>query len=130
MAYGSQYLIFERFAMMFKGRKVSRYYYVVGILLAPNARIIQQNIYKMELRLGGDHGKDTFTFIACLITQFEDPLEEPHVLEFQIGEVRKTQGSCFCRRWKTRRGTYIYESKGRRGLYGSLQSRRCIVTTF
>jgi hypothetical protein len=46
-----------------------------------------KNIEKMELTLGGDHGKGAFTFIACLIVRFEDPSEEPQVLEFQIGEI-------------------------------------------
>jgi hypothetical protein len=52
-----------------------------------------KKIGKMELTLGGDHGKGAFTFIACLIIQFEDPLEEPQVLEFQIGEINSEKDS-------------------------------------
>jgi hypothetical protein len=52
-----------------------------------------KNVEKMELTLGGDHGKGTFTFIACLIVRFEDPSEEPQVLEFQIGEIDSEKDS-------------------------------------
>jgi hypothetical protein len=50
-------------------------------------------IGKMELTLGGDHGKRAFTSIACLIIRFEDPLEEPQLLEFQIGEIDSNKDS-------------------------------------
>jgi hypothetical protein len=52
-----------------------------------------KNIEKMELRLGRDHGKGVFTFIACLIVRFEDPSEEPQVLEFQIGKIDSEKDS-------------------------------------
>ncbi len=55
--------------------------------------LFRKNIDKMELTLGGDHGKGAFTFIACLIVRFEDPLEEPQVLEFQIGEIDSEKDS-------------------------------------
>jgi hypothetical protein len=69
----------------------------------------------MKLTLRGDHGKDVFTFIACIIIQFEDPLEELQVLEFQIGKIDSEKDSMeliLLLVEKNRRGNYIYESKG------------------
>jgi hypothetical protein len=45
------------------------------------------NITKCELSLGENHGKGAFTFLAVLFVRYQDPLEPPTILEFQIGEM-------------------------------------------
>jgi hypothetical protein len=96
-AYGSQYVKFETFTKTFKGRKVLYSYRDITVLLEfylpQMLGSFNKTIDKMELTLGGDHGKGAFTFIACLIIRFEDPLEEPQVLEFQIGEIDSEKDS-------------------------------------
>ncbi len=127
-AYGSQYVTFEIFTKTFKGRKVLYSYRDITVLLEfylpQMLGSFNKAIDKMELTLGGDHGKGAFTFIACLIIRFEDPLEEPQVLEFQIGEIdsaKRLNGVAVAAGGKTRRRAYIYEAKGRRRLaiYGA-----------
>jgi hypothetical protein len=90
-AYRSQYVTFETFMKTLNGRKVLYSYRNVTMLLEfylpQMLGSFSKNIEKMELTLGGDHGKGAFTFIACQIVRFEDPSEEPQVLEFQIGEI-------------------------------------------
>jgi hypothetical protein len=65
-----------------------RYHCVAGVLLAARmAGSFNKKIDKMELTLGGDHGKGAL-FIACLIiVRFENLLEEAQVLEFQISKI-------------------------------------------
>ena len=46
----------------------------------------KKEINKLELTLGGDHGKGAFTLLACLIIRFTDALD-PQVMEFQIREI-------------------------------------------
>jgi hypothetical protein len=81
VAYGSQYVTFETFTKTFKGRKVLYSYRDITVLLEfylpQMLGSINKNVKKMELTLGRDHGKGAFTFIACLIIHFKDPLEEP-----------------------------------------------------
>ena len=96
-AYGSQYVTFETFTKTFSGKKVLYSYRDITVLLKFYLPQIvgsfNKTIHKMDLTLGGDHGKGAFTFIACLIIRFEDPLEEPQVLEFQIGEIDSEKDS-------------------------------------
>jgi hypothetical protein len=96
-AYGSQYVTFKTFTKSFNGRKVLYSYRDITVLLEFYLRQLlgsfNKKINKMELTLGGDHGKGAFTFIACLIVWFEDPLEAPQVLEFQIGKIDSEKDS-------------------------------------
>jgi hypothetical protein len=70
-AYGSQYVTFKTFTKSFNGRKVLYSYRDITVLLEFYLRQLlgsfNKKINKMELTLGGDHGKGAFTFIACLI---------------------------------------------------------------
>jgi hypothetical protein len=96
-AYGLQYVIFETFTKTLNRRKVLYSYRDVTMLLEfylpQMLGSFSKKIDKMELTLGGNHGKGAFTFIACLIARFEDPSEEPQVLEFQIGEIDSKKDS-------------------------------------
>jgi hypothetical protein len=75
-AYGSQYVMFEMFTKTFKGRKVLYSYRDITVLLEfylpQMLGSFNKNVKKMELTLGGDHGKGPFTFIACLIVCLVD----------------------------------------------------------
>jgi hypothetical protein len=97
VAYGSQYVTFETFTKTFNGRKVLYLYRDITLLLKfylpQMLGSFNKKIDKMEMTLGGHHGKGAFTFIACLILPFEDPLEELQVLEFQIGEIDSEKDS-------------------------------------
>jgi hypothetical protein len=46
----------------------------------------KKEIDKLELTLGGDHGRGAFTFLGCLIIRYTDG-SDPQVMEFQIGEI-------------------------------------------
>jgi hypothetical protein len=89
--YGSQYVTFERFTKTFNRRKVLYSYRDITMLLEfylpQMLGSFIKKIDKRELTLGGDRNTGAFTFIACLIVRFEDPSEEPQVLEFQIGKI-------------------------------------------
>ena len=95
--YGSQYVTFETFTKTFNGKKaLYSFRNIVTLLefyLPQMLGSFNKNIENTELTLGGDHGKGAFTFIACLIICFEDPLEEAHVLEFQIGKIHSEKDS-------------------------------------
>ena len=49
------------------------------------------DIYKIEICLGGDHGKGKFTFTALVIIRYKQPIgnkeKKPNILEFQIGQI-------------------------------------------
>jgi hypothetical protein len=96
-AYGSQYVTFKTFTKSFNGRKVLYLYRDITVLLEfylPQLLgSFSKKIDKMELTLGGDHGKGAFAFIACLIVRLDNPSEAPQVLEFQIGEIDSEKDS-------------------------------------
>jgi hypothetical protein len=96
-AYRLQYVTFDTFTKNFNGNKALYSYWDITMLLEfylpQMLGSFNKKINKMKLTLGGDHGKGYYTFIACLIVQFDDPLEEPQVLEFQIGEIDSEKDS-------------------------------------
>jgi len=49
----------------------------------------QQDIEKVEVCLGGDHGKGKFTFIALVIVRYKAALikQDDKIFEFQIGQI-------------------------------------------
>jgi hypothetical protein len=89
-AYGSSYVEYETFTETFKGKKVLYSFRDVSKLfdfyLPEMLESFKKEIDKLELTLGGDHGKGAFTFLACLIIRFTDG-SDPKVMEFQIGEI-------------------------------------------
>ena len=58
------------------------------------------SIERLEMLLGGDHGKGPMNFIAVMIVQYkatEDEAEkcEPKIVELQIGQVDHTKDNMF-----------------------------------
>jgi hypothetical protein len=89
-ACGSSYVEYETFTETFNGKKVLHSFRDVSKLfefyLPEMLESFKKEVDKLELTLGGDHGKGAFTFLACLIIQFTDG-SDPQVMEFQIGEI-------------------------------------------
>ena len=46
-----------------------------------------EDIFNIEVLLGGDHGKGGMIFVAVLILQFRTENKNPNIIELQIGEV-------------------------------------------
>jgi hypothetical protein len=101
-AYGLQYVTFETFTKSFNGTKVLYLYRDITVLLEFYLQQLlgsfSKKIDKMELTLGGDHGKGAFTFIACLIVDLKTLRRHRKCWSFRLARltVRKTQWSCFC----------------------------------
>jgi hypothetical protein len=89
-AYRSSYVEYETFTETFNGKKVMYSFRDVSKLfdfyLPEMLESFKKEIDKLELTLGGDHGKGAFTFLACLIIRFTDD-SDPQVMEFQIEEI-------------------------------------------
>jgi hypothetical protein len=87
---GSSYVECKTFTEIFNGKKVLYLFWDISKLfefyLPEMLESFKQDIDKLELTLGGNHGKGGFTFLACLIIQCTDGLD-PKVMEFQIGEI-------------------------------------------
>jgi hypothetical protein len=50
-------------------------------------------IEKLELLLGGDHGKSTFTFLFVIVVRYKDPTRAPMIVELQLGQIDSTKDS-------------------------------------
>jgi hypothetical protein len=53
----------------------------------------EASIDKLEILLGGDHGKGAFTFMFVLVIRYVDETKDPTILEFQIGQIDSTEDS-------------------------------------
>jgi hypothetical protein len=95
-AYGSTYVEYETFTEIFNGKQVLYSFRDISKLfefyLPEMLESFKKEIDKLELTLGGDHGKGAFTFLACLIIRFTDG-SDPQVMEFQIGEIDSEKDS-------------------------------------
>ena len=63
---------------------------MVSFYLPEFVKEFEKPIETMEIMLGGDHGKGSFTFLATLVIRFEDKLD-PYILEMQVGEIASAQ---------------------------------------
>jgi hypothetical protein len=50
-------------------------------------------IEKLELLLGGDHGKGAFTFLFAIVVRYKDPTRAPMIVELQLGQIDSTEDS-------------------------------------
>jgi hypothetical protein len=50
-------------------------------------------IEKLELLLGGDHGKGPFTFLFVIVVRYKDPTWAPMIVELQLGQIDSTEDS-------------------------------------
>jgi hypothetical protein len=89
-AFGSEFVPYETFHEEIGGKKILYSYRDLAKLLEfylPELlESFEKSISKIELTLGGDHGKGAFTFLACLIIRFVDN-SDPVETELQIGEI-------------------------------------------
>ena len=63
--------------------------YLSGIIKIYSGEIFQdvEDIFNIEVLLGGDHGKGGMIFVAVLILRFRTENKNPNIIELQIGEV-------------------------------------------
>ena len=50
-------------------------------------------IDKLELLLGGDHGKGAFTFMFVIVVRYKDSTRAPMIVELQLGQIDSTKDS-------------------------------------
>jgi hypothetical protein len=53
----------------------------------------QKEIDKLELLLGGDHGKGAFTFLFVIVVRYKDVTRAPMIVELQLGQIDSTEDS-------------------------------------
>ena len=63
--------------------------YISGIIKIYSGEIFQdlEEIFNIEVLLGGDRGKGDMIFVAVLILRFRTENKNPNIIELQIGEV-------------------------------------------
>jgi hypothetical protein len=52
-----------------------------------------KEVEKLELLLGGDHGKGAFTFLFVIVVRYKDPTQAPMIVELQLGQIDSTEDS-------------------------------------
>jgi hypothetical protein len=53
----------------------------------------RNEIDKLELLLGGDHGKGAFTFLFVIVVRYKDSTRAPMIVELQLGQIDSTEDS-------------------------------------
>jgi hypothetical protein len=95
-SYGSTFVDYEIFYKEFNGKKVQYSFRSIPKMLLfylPEfLKEFKKPIETMEIMLGGDHGKGSFTFLATLAIRFADR-SDPYILEMQVGEIASAQDS-------------------------------------
>ena len=77
------------------GKKIIYHYWNLTSLLAHYSSVIfnkkhLHDIEKVEVLLGGDHGKGAFSFLAIIIVRFKT-FKSPIILDLQIGQIDSTE---------------------------------------
>jgi hypothetical protein len=52
-----------------------------------------KRIEKLELLLGGNHGKGLFTFLFVIVVRYKDPTGAPMIMELKFGQIDSTKDS-------------------------------------
>jgi hypothetical protein len=52
-----------------------------------------KEIDKLELLLGGDHGKVAFTFLFVVVVRYKENTHTPMIVELQLGQIDSTKDS-------------------------------------
>ena len=91
---GNDYVPYVTKTLHFDSMKVDYAYRSPVCLIQKYSTLIFSSlpsIKKIELCVGGDHGKGAFTMMLIVIVRYED--KDPLILEFQIGQIDATSDS-------------------------------------